>query len=154
MKYSKDPREEIFELLSGIEIRIHRRMNIILKNHNLTYAQFGALAVIYNLERFSKETNQKSLADLLKTDTTNIMVICDGLERKGFIERKHPEGNRRTNILILTKKGREVYLSSLPEVENYFKPLAELITDPEREVLSAFLARIYKKTEELSELEV
>jgi DNA-binding MarR family transcriptional regulator len=102
-----------FELVSGIYINYRRLLEGILKKHNLTYPQMGALLVVSGK---GEPLTQTKLAETLETDTTNGMVICDSLEKKGLIVRSPNPGDRRSNLVSSTAKGDSVFRRAFSEI--------------------------------------
>jgi DNA-binding MarR family transcriptional regulator len=143
MIFKGDALRMMFELIGGIHIQFRRGVNRILKENELTYAQFGALTALSMSGEKGERMNQTMLAERLETDTTNIMVICNGLEKKGFIRREHRGGNRRANTIQLTDAGQKAWLKAMPLIENYFRPFVGCLTDQEVEQAVPVLQKVY-----------
>lgn len=52
--------------------------------------------------------SQREVADLLGIDRTRMVALVDEVEAKGWVERRPQPGDRRKNIVSLTKSGREL----------------------------------------------
>ncbi len=61
----------------------------------------------------------KKMIDLSKTLSTtksNVTVLVDGLERKGYFERIRTDEDRRVVLVALTKKGSDVYRKTIENI--------------------------------------
>jgi DNA-binding MarR family transcriptional regulator len=142
------PVRRIVAVAAGIHIRTRRWVERRLKSHDLTYPQFGALTVLAARERLS----QRGLADALETDTTTAMVVCDALERKGWLERRPDSTDRRTNRLVLTGRGKEVYEQARTTVDASFAVVAETLSAREARTALMSLAKLYERIREITSL--
>jgi DNA-binding MarR family transcriptional regulator len=72
--------------------------------------------------------DQRRLAEALGIDRNNTGVLVEGLERKGFLDRRINGEDRRARQLSLTAKGRKVLDRVRPKIratsERILKPLA------------------------------
>jgi DNA-binding MarR family transcriptional regulator len=57
---------------------------------------------------------QRELSEKMEADATTTMVICDSLEKKGWLNRMKDPSDRRVNRLILTGEGRDVFGKAYP----------------------------------------
>ena len=102
--------------------------------------------------RRSKGISQRELADLNETDTTNMMVICDSLEKRGWINRVTHENDRRIKRICLTEKGKKAYAEGqkiLWDGINYMRE--KTLTEELKEVLQ-FLEELNWNTKALKTL--
>ena len=85
---------------------------------------------------------QKEIAESCHIEPATLTSLLLGMEKKGLILRKNENGNRRSLHVYLTSKGKE----SAAQVEQTFKVIEERalagFDDGEKEMLTAFLARI------------
>lgn len=109
MIFSDPEIEKFFELITDIHFKYRKIITSALKENNITYPQ---MSVLYVLSKSSREMTQTNLAYELKTDSTNIMVICDSLEKKQLITRLPKRKDRRSNIIDITEKGEYVFKKS------------------------------------------
>jgi len=136
-----------FLLVSGIHIKTRRILENRLKEVELTFPQFGVLLALAHKDRI----NQKELSEILETDTTNIMVICDSLEKKGIVQRISNPVDRRSNLIVLTEKGRKMNRKTQPMIEKYNDHIMKY-TSPE-EISSTFplLQKIYGEIKKIEQ---
>jgi len=104
----------------------------------ITPRQYGAL---YILAQFS-DLDQKQLAQLLYVDQTNIRIILEGLETRGFIRRtQSPEDGRRT-LVHLTESGRLAQDSLEKKAQAAQKKLLKNLTEAEQKSLTRLLSKM------------
>lgn len=85
---------------------------------------------------------QKDLAEVFNRRGASITSMLQGLEKKGYIERKIQEGNERQKRLYVLPKGKEL----IGEFEVVFnkveKDLINVLSDDEKETLLKLLTKI------------
>ena len=134
-----EPHWKIFALASGIYLKSRRIAEKSLKPLNVTWPQFGALL---NLARGDNIT-QRELADRLEGDTTTTMVLCDSLEKKGWLKRVKDPSDRRVNRLMLTEEGRNVFAKAYPIMMSGYKLLADGVSKEKIEAAIPVLEELY-----------
>ncbi len=104
----------------------------------LTQEQWSVLKIV----RESQAISQTELAHRSLRDKTNITRILDGLEKKGFVERRKDEHDRRMYRIHCTPEGEDVLSSVYPvwaKVEKiYEKGLSKDEVDQLRSLLGKF----------------
>jgi DNA-binding MarR family transcriptional regulator len=113
MLFENEPHYKFFKLIASTYLRTRRFVERQCKPLNMTYPQLGALIVLTRMNNIS----QRELADILETDTTTAMVLCDSLEKKGWLVRLKDKTDRRVNRLMLTDSGREVYKQASSQLQ-------------------------------------
>lgn len=75
-----------------------------LQTHNITFTQLFILAALLEKEpiRF------KELADLVNIEGSTLSGIIDRMERKDLVQRREDHEDRRSLLLGLTDKAREI----------------------------------------------
>jgi len=68
----------------------------------ITARQYGALHILAHIDNL----DQKRLARLLFVDQTNIRIILEGLEKRGFVRRIQSTDDRRRILVEMTESGR------------------------------------------------
>jgi DNA-binding MarR family transcriptional regulator len=87
---------EFYEKLSSWE-------HEVVRGSELTPGQMHAIEIIGHEESL----RMKELAEKLSVSTGTLTVTVDRLERKGLIERRPHETDRRSFRVVLTEAGRE-----------------------------------------------
>lgn len=144
MLFTGRERESIFELIGAIHMKLNRLAQRKLKDLNLTYPQFGALMVLTERSMLC----QRELAAVLETDTTTTMVICNGLEDKGLIERQRDPNDKRAYQLVITEKGRELYQQAYMAVVGLYGPISRAFSDEEVTHILASLGKTFTLIQE------
>ena len=106
----EEPHWNLYALISGIFQKSRRLSEETLKPFRITFPQFGALLRL----SFRDNITQTELSEIMDTDTTTIMVICDSLEKKRFLKRMKDPSDRRVNRLVLTEEGKNVIAKAYP----------------------------------------
>lgn len=83
---------------------ITKVVNNILKDYEITFTNY---LVLLSLD-YDKETNVKSIADLLDLDTGTLSPITKRLEAKGLLIRNRSTLDERSIELRLSDKGKEL----------------------------------------------
>lgn len=139
---------KLFELIGGIHVNTRRTVERRLKPFDLTYPQFGALLAI---ARATGGISQKSLGSALESDSTTVMVVCNSLEKKGFLHRRQNPRDRRSNILAFTTEGAKVFERASVEIGDLMKTMDETISEETISELVPQLEAIYRELKRLNE---
>jgi DNA-binding MarR family transcriptional regulator len=134
----EEPHWKIYALISGVYQKSRRLSEETLKTLQITFPQFGVLLRL----SFQDNVTQKELSDIMDTDTTTIMVICDSLQKKGFLKRMKDPSDRRVNRLILTEKGKNVVSKAYPLMMKRYEFFANSISQKELETITPILEKL------------
>jgi DNA-binding MarR family transcriptional regulator len=127
-------------LISGIFQKSRRLSERTLKPIRITFPQFGALLRL----SFRDNITQKELSEIMDTDTTTIMVICDSLEKKRFLKRMKDPSDRRVNRLVLTEEGKNVIAKAYPLMVKRYEFFVNSITKKELTEITPVLEKLYR----------
>jgi DNA-binding MarR family transcriptional regulator len=130
---------KLFATISGIYIKSRRIAEAYLKPYDVTWPQFGAL---FQLNQ-EDDITQTELATRLEGDTTTTMVLCNSLEKKGWITREKDPSDKRVNRLLLTDEGRAVFQKALPVMQKGYTTFAEAIPETRLSVVLPILEELY-----------
>jgi MarR family transcriptional regulator for hemolysin len=120
MLFKNETDKKVFELIAGIYIRSKRLVQQQLKTLNMTFSQFRTMVVLSQKDNIT----QREFADRLDTDTTTAMVLCDSLEKRGWLMRMPDATDRRVNKIVLTDNGKKVFSQALPLIQKIYKDYA------------------------------
>jgi DNA-binding MarR family transcriptional regulator len=134
-----EPHWKLYALISGIYQKSRRLSEESLKTLRITFPQFGALLRL----SFQDNITQKELSEIMDTDTTTIMVICDSLERKGFLQRMKDPSDRRVNRLVLTEDGKNVVSKAYPLMMGRYEFFVNSISKKELEAITPVLKKLH-----------
>jgi MarR family transcriptional regulator for hemolysin len=91
--------------LAWIARRLRLAVDAELHAYGLTEATWRPLAY---LGRLGEGIRQKELAQALGIEGPSLVRLLDGLERRGLIERREDEADRRARGIYLSPTGREL----------------------------------------------
>jgi DNA-binding MarR family transcriptional regulator len=97
--------------------------------------------IIWMLSR-SSGINQQELASALKIHPSRLVGLLDTLEKRGYVERRAHETDRRVYSLCLTAAGTAVFDEISRVAEEHQRAICGSLTEAEGEQLGAFLERI------------
>jgi DNA-binding MarR family transcriptional regulator len=135
----EEPHWKFYSLISGIYQKRRRLSEESLKAFRLTFPQFGVLLRL----SFQDNVTQKELSDIMDTDTTTIMVICDSLQKKGFLKRMKDPSDRRVNRLILTEKGKNILSKAYPLMMKRYEFFVNSLSQKELETITPIFEKLY-----------
>jgi len=108
--------ENKYDLLAGrVPLLLNRFLSqkLKLKGIGLTREQWSVLAILWKEDGCSQQT----IADATNRDKPSITRLIDNLVKEGFVSREHHKTDRRTNLIYLTDKGKDIK-QSVMEVVN------------------------------------
>ena len=132
--------EEIVYSLALIYNMVDNRITNYLKDYDLTIGKLNILIAIKH-QGGEKGIRQVQVSEHLIVTPSNMTKLIDKLEKEGLVTRSDLEGDRRVNIVKITKKGSnlldsiwEGYNAQLKEQINCLskdkqKQLAGLLTE-------------------------
>ena len=85
--------------------RLRQAVDAELRTFGLTEATWRPLAYV---GRLGGGVRQKELATALSIEGPTLVRLLDNLERRGLIERREDEADRRARGIYLTRAGREL----------------------------------------------
>lgn len=120
MLFKNEIDKKVFELIAGIYIRFGRLSQQQLKKLNMTFSQFRTMLILSQKDNIT----QREFADRIDTDTTTVMVLCDSLEKRGWLMRMPDATDRRVNRIVLTDNGKRVFAQALPLIQKIYNEYA------------------------------
>ena len=100
--------------------------------------QHSFLLVLYRKDGIS----QDQLARALHINKAAVARALSKLEKKGYVERKKDNADRRNNQVYLTDKARKIKNELLSEINAWTDTLAESLNDSERKQVIELLKRM------------
>jgi DNA-binding MarR family transcriptional regulator len=92
----------------------------------LSVPQIAILTVLYENGGIM---NPSAIADITYTERHNITVIVDRMKKAGLVRTERDSKDKRLVNIILTDKGREVYIQSAPVVNKCVQQIAAVLSD-------------------------
>jgi MarR family transcriptional regulator, organic hydroperoxide resistance regulator len=106
--------------------------------YDLTPEQYGALARINEKEGI----NQSQLGERMLKDRHNMTRILGLLEKRGYIERRADEADKRIYRIFLTEAGRNIRERLTPVVVSHLNQTYEGLSEEEVLTMRRILERI------------
>ena len=117
-----------------------RELDKMLREKDLTGAQFGVLRAIEHLERErGGEISQHDVEALIHSSHPTMTEVLKKLEKKGFIAVRPSETDRRRKQIRRTDKACELDRATFRADENTFEKLAAGLSGTERASLESML---------------
>jgi DNA-binding MarR family transcriptional regulator len=119
--------------------RVENALGSWFMDAGLTPQKFGVLIVL------QAEAEPISLSDLrryLGTTQANVTGLVAGLERDGFIDRKASTKDRRVSYISLSRSGKRIVQSMLPEYFAKSKAAMRALTQNEKKLLVELLTKV------------
>ena len=92
-------------LLKHVQAKLTDLQTKALAPHGLNGRDLAVLSAIVSGEPLS----QLEVAARLRVDRTSIGDLLDGLEERGFVERRRSPEDRRRNVVVLTSLGQSTF---------------------------------------------
>jgi MarR family 2-MHQ and catechol resistance regulon transcriptional repressor len=111
-----------------------------LRPFKLTPAKFNAMMIIKHKGK-DKGISQIEIGRHLIVTASNMTRLIDKLDREGYIERLNLLGDRRVNLVKISKKGSELLDQIWPDYYKKANTLARLLSHAELKRLTHILER-------------
>jgi DNA-binding MarR family transcriptional regulator len=117
-----------------------------LAEEDLTPLQYAAFPFL----RDEPGLDQIGLALRIGIDRTNVGLLIDHLEARGFVERRFDSSDRRVRRLHLTSRGIRFHDRFRPIAIEVQQQILACLTPAEKETLFALLVRVIQANEKLA----
>ena len=105
MREGKDRiNEEVVYNIARAYTLIENYATKFLATYNLSSAKFNIMLVVKHAGK-EKGIAQNAISKLLLVTTSNMTRMIDKIEQDGYVERLNHKGDRRVNLIKITKKG-------------------------------------------------
>ena len=121
--------------------------DVLFRKHDLTEAQFN---VIFSLKYSGRKVTQSMLGRRLVVTRASITSVLDKLEAKGLVRRVEVPGNRRTNHVELTDKGKALIDDVEPKYRAVIHEVMSALDEPQVKQLMRSLESIRARVHGLS----
>lgn len=134
--------ENKYDLLAG---RVPMLLNRFLLQKfkasevGLTREQWSVLAILWKEDGCS----QQKIADATNRDKPSITRLIDNLVKEGFVKREPHETDRRTNLIYLTEKGKNIEQSVMNVVNETIDQSTEGLTQEQTLIIRDAFQLIY-----------
>jgi DNA-binding MarR family transcriptional regulator len=125
---------EFYDKLSSWE-------HLVVKDSGLSPAQMHTIEVIGH----HKNLMMRELADRLGITTGTLTVAVDRLEKLSMVKRMPHEHDRRSWLIVLTEKGKQMYEQHNKHHEEFTQEIAHDLTNKEIETLYQLMDRVLQR---------
>lgn len=126
--------------------RLRRAQLAVFQRFILRFAELGLRPAEYSvlaLIEANPGSKQTEIADALDIKRANFVALIKGLDERGLTERRQPVGDRRSNALFLTDKGKEFVARANAAQAEFEADCVERLGGPEaRDQFMAHLAKL------------
>ncbi|UKS27214.1 MarR family transcriptional regulator [Paenibacillus sp. HWE-109] len=130
--------------------RMTQLLNVSFQPYDITTEQWVVLSRLVEEDGIT----QKLLAIRAEKDQTNITRILDQLERKGLVERRANETDRRSFLTYITDQGRALNDILTPIERRVIASLLSQFSEEQVQLLRNMLSQVTNKANEgIKELE-
>ncbi len=123
---------------------IEKEITSYLREHHLTPAKFNAMLVIKHVGR-DAGISQIDIGKRLIVSASNMTRLIDNLIREGYVKKIKAAGDRRVNLIKITKKGRNALDSAWPGYRQRIRELCGHLNKQEQKALGKILLGWSKK---------
>ena len=120
--------------------KIRAKESVYIQSFGLTMNQFQVLEVLYHRGDLSIGTITK----LTMGTHGNTTVVVKNLKRDGWISSVADEKDKRTFILSITQKGKDIMENLFPNHAKNFEGYFETLSDDEVDTLFSLLRKLNK----------
>jgi MarR family transcriptional regulator for hemolysin len=140
-----DRHTEFGLLVARLSRRLRQAVDGEMRLIGLTEATWRPL--IY-LRTLGDGVRQKELATAMSIEGPSLVRLLDSLERRGFIERREDENDRRARGIHLTRTGRELAVRAARIGNGLQKRLMESVPAADLEICERVLETLERELEE------
>ena len=143
-----DPSEE--QAVSSLVFHLGRELRTALDRRLTGQGITSQQAALLLLSRLLKEPSPNRMADRLGTDTAGMTRLLDRLEAKGLVIRRMSAGDRRSVVVELGPKSKDLMPRLFPAFRQVNKGLLDGFDEAELKQLHWMLRRLLKNARNLN----
>nr|WP_237391949.1 MarR family transcriptional regulator [Paenibacillus dendrobii] len=126
-----------------IGLKLKKKADESIKELGLNSQQGKMISYIY--ENQNQDIIQKDLADRFQLRGASITSMLQGLEKKGYIERKIPANNERQKNIYALPKAVELIEAFNDSFQKVDEEIVEVLTEEEKQMLKELLIKINQR---------
>lgn len=143
-----DRHTEFGFLVARIARRLRQAVDAEMRLIGLTEATWRPLVYVRSL---GDGVRQKDLASAMSIEGPSLVRLLDSLERRGFIERREDENDRRARGIHLTRAGRDLAMRAARIGNGFQTRLLSNVSPADLETCERVLETLEREMEERPE---
>ena len=133
--------EEVAYNIARAYVTLDNYITAFLAPYNLSPAKFNILIATKHVG-MEKGIQQNAISKILFVTTSNITRMIDKLEKDGYVERVEKIGDRRINLIKITRKGSDLLDAIWPHYkEKVDRFIESLLSGTEKKQLNKLLEK-------------
>jgi len=120
--------------------KIRAKESLYIQSFDLTMNQFQVLEVLYH----RGDLSIGAITKLTMGTPGNVTVVVRNLKRDGFVNSISDPRDKRSSILSITQRGRDVIEQLFPEHAKNLQSYFEVLSDDELDNLFSLLRKLHK----------
>lgn len=112
------------------------------RKYGLTDVQFNVLALLAYQAVDQGGLSQATLSEMMLVNRANVTSLVDRMEKAGLVKRTAAVGDRRSNIIVMTEKGKKLHKQVEPLYEKRVKEVMSTVAAADQKKLIAVLEKI------------
>lgn len=135
--------------VASVYLSIEKRISDYLRQFNMTPAKFNALMVLKHKGK-NNGLSQVDIGKHLIVSASNMTRLLDRLYKDKLIERFAQEGDRRVNLIKITRKGSDILDKAWPGYHKKITEIAAQLSTGDLGRLSGLLIDWFRRLDKLS----
>ena len=109
----------------------------------ITVEQFSILGILW----YREGIRQQDIAEAVRRDKTTVARVINTMIRHGLLYRRADEGDKRTKLVFLTQRGKDLQEATVNASGQVYLRALEGLKEKEIRQLNKFLHKIIRNTE-------
>jgi len=124
---------------------IRKQASEFFRELGLTDVQFNVMMLLTYQSGSNGGLSQAQLSDMMLVNRANITTLIDRMERAGLVVRTNADGDRRSNIIKMTSRGKKLFARIEPQYAKKVKTTMDVLRTAEQKKLIVMLEEIRGK---------
>ncbi len=121
---------------------LKKKADGFFRPYNLTDVQFNLMMLLEHQSGREGGLSQAQLSDMMLVNRANITSLIDRMEKAGLVVRTASPDDRRYNIVKLTSRGKNLFVTVDPLYVKEVKKIMACLTETEQKRLIQMLEKI------------
>jgi DNA-binding MarR family transcriptional regulator len=121
---------------------LKKRADVFFRTFGLTDVQFNVMMLLHYQGGPQGGLSQAQLSDMMLVNRANVTTLIDRMEKASLVMRTSASGDRRTNIIKLTGKGKKLFAKTEPLYAKQVQQAMAGVAGAEQKKLIAVLGKV------------